>query len=344
MEYKAKFILALLVIVIITIELIYGLLPYLNAFLGAFILFAILRPIYHFLLKRIHLPKNISAFITIVISFIIILIPLYFLIVSVVTELQSALKNINEIPIYLNAITSLVNSIHLEQSYSFLNLNERISQAVVSIANYISMILFGTIQSIGQRAVEFTIMYFVLYYLFTSEGTDIANKIYDIIPFNKCNRSELSTQFKNIVKITVISSIIMAIFQGGILAISFYLLSIQGPLLWGSITAIFSFVPIIGSSAVWFPAVIIQFLQQDYIAGIGILFTGIFISTADNIIRPFIQKKIGSLHPLISLIGIIIGINLFGPLGLVAGPLLLMFFLLVTRMFYEEYIVADKVE
>lgn len=342
MEYKVKVVLASAVLILITIELIYGILPYLNAFLGAFILFVILRPINHLLTNKIRLPKNIAALITIIISFVVILLPLYFLIVTVISELQSALSHVNDIPIYLNSLSSLVNSLHLESTYAFINLNERISQAATSVANYISMVLFGLIQSIGQRAVEFTIMYFLLYYLFINEGTDVANKLYDVIPFNKHNRDELSEEFSNVVKITVISSIIMALIQGGILAISFYLLHIQGPLLWGSMAAIFSFVPVIGAAAIWLPASIIQFLQHEYVAGIGILISGIFISTMDNFIRPYIQKKIGSLHPLISLIGIIVGINLFGPLGLVAGPLLLMYFILIVRMFYEEYVVKTS--
>jgi predicted PurR-regulated permease PerM len=94
---------------------------------------------------------------------------------------------------------------------------------------------------------------------------------------------------------------------------------------------------VVGPSIVWGPASLIMLLTQNYVAGIGILIFGLVLSNVDNFLRPFIQQQIGKMHPLISLIGIFIGIPIFGLLGLIIGPLLLSYFFLTLKMFREEY-------
>jgi len=96
--------------------------------------------------------------------------------------------------------------------------------------------------------------------------------------------------------------------------------------------------PLIGPPLIWIPAVIIKFLEGDYFSAGGILFFGIIISTSDNFIRPYLQRKIGRVHPLVSLIGFFIGIPLFGLFGIIIGPLLISYVILTIKMFKEEYV------
>jgi predicted PurR-regulated permease PerM len=290
------------------------------------------------MVRRGHLSRSISALMTIVLSFVLILVPLYFLISTIATEIQNVLQYINSIPIYAEVVRSFLEDLHLEQLPINLDIKTKVVEVASSIANYSSVMLLSAVQSLGQRAIEFTIMSFLLYYLFTEEDSDFVKSVYSAIPFNRENSDKLLEEFRVIVKTTLVSSLIIAIIQGGMLTVAFLLLGIQGAILWGALAALLSFIPLVGATVVWIPAVIIQLLQQDYFAAVGILIAGILVSTMDNFVRPFIQKKLGSLHPMISLLGIIIGINLFGLIGLVVGPLLLSYFLLVVRMFHEEYI------
>lgn len=338
MERSIKMAMALLLLAVLAVVLIHALLPYINAFLGAFILYVILRPIYQLMIKKAHLPRGISALITIVLSFLLILVPLYFLISTIAVEIQNALQYVNTVLTYGEVIRAFLGNLHLEQLPVNIDIKTKVVEIASSVANYSSVALLGAVQGLGQRAVEFTIMYFLLYYLLTGEDSDFARSLYSAIPFNRENADKLLDEFRIIVRTTLVSSLIIAIIQGGILTIAFLLLDIQGAILWGTVAALFSFLPLVGATIVWVPAVIIQLLQHDYFAAVGILFAGIVVSTMDNFVRPFIQKQLGSLHPMISLLGIIIGINLFGLIGLVVGPLLLSYFLLVARMFYEEYI------
>jgi predicted PurR-regulated permease PerM len=116
------------------------------------------------------------------------------------------------------------------------------------------------------------------------------------------------------------------------------LLGVEGAFLWGFVAVFLSFLPAVGATLIWIPAVIIQLIQQDYFIAVGILVGGIILSSVDNLLRPAIQNKVGSIHPLESIIGVIIGLNLFGLLGIVIGPLLISYVVLMAKMFNEEYL------
>ncbi|WP_370575169.1 AI-2E family transporter, partial [Methanomethylovorans sp.] len=79
-------------------------------------------------------------------------------------------------------------------------------------------------------------------------------------------------------------------------------------------------------------------LQQDYTSAAGVFIGGMIVSSVDNLMRPAINKKVGQLHPLVSLIGVVIGLNLFGLMGIIIGPLLLSYTILTARMFHDEYL------
>ena len=140
----------------------------------------------------------------------------------------------------------------------------------------------------------------------------------------------------------MISNGAVALFQGSILTITFLIVKVQGAFLWGSIATLLAFVPVFGSTLVWIPATIVEFLLGDYTAGIAILFAGLFVSVVDSFLRPIIQKRVGEIHPFLSLMGIIIGVSLFGLIGIVIGPLLLSYFILTLEMFYKEYLSDTK--
>ncbi|KKG08178.1 hypothetical protein EO95_16375 [Methanosarcina sp. 1.H.T.1A.1] len=346
MERYVRTALALLLIIILSAVIIYAVLPYIDYFFGGFILSVIFKPLYHFFLKRARLNRQIAAVLVIFISIFLILIPLYFLMSLVISEIQQILLDRESIIISIQSESQLFSHLfsRIDIPYDILQtgLDEKIVDLVSEAANYLSILILGSIQNISQQIIGFLIMYFLLYYLLTGEDSDFMQKIFVAIPFNKKNTVTLLDEFRNIVRTTLIASGAIALIEGGILTASFIVFGIQGAFLWGSIAAILSFLPVVGTPLIWVPAIIIQLLQQDYTAGIGILVTGIFITMADNsLFRPVIQKKVGEIHPFQSLLGIVIGVSLFGLVGIIIGPLLLAYFYLTVKMFSEEYL-SDK--
>ena len=329
---------ALLLLSVLGAMFIYALYPYINAFFGAFILYVIFRPLYAYMTNKKGVNKGIAAFAIIVLTIVLILIPLYILITIVFFQIQDVFFGTNTIIEDIGSANTYITQLHPRWLPLEINIHEKIVEVVVSATDYLTAMLLNTIQSLGQRIIEFVIMYFLLYYLLVGEGSNYSLKLRRAVPFNKKNTNVLQKEFKSIVNATMISTGIIALIQGSILTLTFLLLGVDGAFLWGFVTVFLSFLPFVGATVIWFPAVIIQLIQQDYFTAIGILIGGVILSSIDNVLRPIIQKKVGSIHPLVSLIGVIIGLNLFGLLGIVIGPLLISYVLLMAKMFDDEYL------
>lgn len=342
MEKIAKMALALLIIIVLTAVIIYATLPYLNYFFGAFILYIIFRPLYHFFVKKVGIRNQFAAGLVIIISIFVVLIPLLFLMSIIVGEIQQLLLNEASIIASIQSGGQFLAYYLSRLDIPTGALRAKIQESIMNIAseavNYSSNFILGSIQSLSHQSIGFLLMYFLLYYLLTGEDSAFAHKVYVAVPFNEENTATLMDEFRKIVRTTITSSGAVALVQGALLTITFLIFKIQGAILWGFIATIVSFVPVFGSTLVWVPATIIQFLLGDYVAGTGVLATGLFISVIDNILRPIIQKRVGEIHPFLSLLGIVIGVSLFGLIGIVIGPLLLSYFLLTIEMFSREYL------
>lgn len=342
MEKLVKMALALLIIIILTAVIVYASLPYLNYFFGAFILYIIFRSLFQFLVTKVRLKKQISAFIVIVVSIFLVLLPLYYLLSTIVGEIQQLLVNKESIIVSIQAGGQFLAHYLTRIDIPLETLQTKIQEKVMDIAsesvNYTSKFVLGSIQSLSKQSIGLMLMYFLFYYLLIGEDSVFVRKIYAAIPFNEDNSATLLEEFRRVVRTTLTASGAIALVQGGILTITFLIFDIQGAFLWGSIAAILSFLPVVGAPLVWIPAAIVQLLQGEYIAGIAIVSAGLFISVIDNFLRPVIQKKVGEIHPFLSLLGIVIGVSLFGLIGIVIGPLLLSYFILTVEMFSKEYL------
>jgi len=125
----------------------------------------------------------------------------------------------------------------------------------------------------------------------------------------------------------------------GLLAgLGYWVFGLDEPWFWGAITGFMSFIPVVGTAAVWIPAGIYQLVNGETWQGWGILLFGLVIITnIDNVVRFALQKKFADVHPLITVLGVIVGLRWFGITGIVFGPLLISYFLLMIKMYREEF-------
>ncbi|NPE28100.1 AI-2E family transporter [Methanococcoides sp. SA1] len=340
-ERTVKLALALLSIIILAVVLSYALLPYINAFLGAFILYVIFKPVYILLTERLKLKENISAILVMILSMILVVLPLYYMFTLIIGEIEMVISNITTNLSYVdftNNFDIVKNIDYINEIAPDIDIQGKIVTVISTLGSYLSKHLIGAVQNISGLLISVTIMLFLLYYLFTSTNTNISNRLQDLIPFNKRNTNKLLTEMKNIIQSTLIATLLIAVLQGTIIGVTFYAVGINGATLWAAVTTVLSFLPVVGAPLVWVPAVLFKLITQDYVAAIVILVAGIILSNIDNVLRPYIQKKVGAMHPFVSLLGIFVGIYLFGLVGIVVGPLLISAFLLILKMFNEEYI------
>ena len=328
-EKSVKRALALTIIIITTAILAYALRPYLNAFLGALILYVLFSPLYDRLTVAWHWPKGLSALGVMLISLFALLIPFTLLVSIIVQEAQDLLP---QFAAWLGS--NPIISHYWSQLAPQIDLSSQLSQAGPAVKS----IFFGTLSAVSNVLISYVIMYFVFYFLLVTSNDKINQAIYDLVPFSKANAVRLAHEFRKITYSTLLTSGLIALIQGTLLTITFLVFGLPGAFLWGFAGCLMSFFPVIGVASIWLPATAIVFLNGHPLVAVGILACGIFISTIDNFIRPLILQKVGSIHPLVSLLGIFIGLSLFGLIGIVIGPLMLTYFILIVQMFKQEYI------
>jgi predicted PurR-regulated permease PerM len=130
----------------------------------------------------------------------------------------------------------------------------------------------------------------------------------------------------------------VALIQGVVGTLGYWLFGVDEFLLMGILTAISSVIPIIGTLAIYLPLAIYQYVEGGAFEGIGVALWGlIVIGSIDNIARFLVQKKLADVHPLITLLGVIIGINMFGFIGVIFGPLLLSVIFILGRIYVDEF-------
>src|SRR5690606_8261508 len=154
------------------------------------------------------------------------------------------------------------------------------------------------------------------------------------MPFDDESEVVLGEELKNITYSNIIGQTFIAIVQGAFLAVGFLIFGAKDPLFWGVICAILSFIPLLGPPLIFVPASLILLSQGYTWQGVGLLIWGFgLVINIDNVLRLIIAKKVGDIHPVITVVGVIIGIPLFGIMGLVYGPLLLTYFLVAIRIY-----------
>lgn len=324
---------ATIIVISLVLFLLYTVYKFVNGVFGALLLYVVLFPFYNFMIKR-NINKKLSAGIVIFTALFVIIIPLLLVLGLVGNEIFQNLKNPDLIKNTSSLISGNIAKILPGLSEKFLA--ETLTNLSQLLGDSAAPLFLNMVTSSGTFIVNIIIAFFLLYFMLI-QGP-LYNKIRKIIPFNKKNSRELVDKLKDISRSTVLVGGIIALIQGGLLTIAFLIFGIKGAFLWGFVAAILSFLPIIGPPIIWIPASIIQFFQGDYWAGGGVIVFGLVLSNVDNFIRPYLGETIAKIHPLITLIGVFIGITLFGLIGIFAGPLLVALAVLVLKSYKEEYI------
>jgi predicted PurR-regulated permease PerM len=327
---KNKKLMAGIITVVLLLFILYASIPYLSAFFGAVILAFIFRPIDK-KLKRFVSP-SLSAAIILAIALLLIIIPLIFIINGLIDQVALLPEQIENIKLLKDRIEEIL-PVNIE-----MNEQQLIDQIVPILTSSIQP-AFTNILSLF--AILF-LLFFVMYYLILYYDK-IKIIIMEYLPFTRKNNLVIIEKFKEITYATIVGTFLIAIIQGGLLALNFWLLGIPNALFWGAVTMILSFLPLIGAPIIWIPAALIQFLSGNTNIGVALIVVGIFISLIDNILRPIINQQYGSIHPLVSIIGIFIGISQFGIVGIFIGPLLIAYFLLFFNLYMEEYLGQENI-
>lgn len=324
----------LLLILFLGILLFMEMFTFFPGFLGAVTLYVICRKWMFNLTEQRKWNKSLAATLLMVLSFLIILLPVGMLVNMLAAKIAYA----------ANHSTELINSLkqtnaRLEESLGFgLMTTERLQK----LQENITAVLPGFLGATFNTLTAIAIMYFILFFMLVN-GRKMEETLYEYIPLKDKNVERLGKEFNTLVIANAVGIPLIAIVQGIVSLIGFLVFGIPQPFFWFVVTCFTAMLPVIGAAAVYVPLGVYLLGTGNTWQGIAILVYGFgVVGTSDNIARMLLAKRIADVHPLITIFGVIIGVSLFGFIGLIFGPLLISMFILLLEIYGNEFMVKRR--
>jgi predicted PurR-regulated permease PerM len=335
-NYKQRNIIVLAILIILGCFIIYSLRAIAGSLLSTIVLYTILRPIFIHLNEAWGIKRWVAAVIIIVLSLVIIVLPFLALSLMVIAKITEFNQDPMRIKVMMQRIDDFAGS--------RLNQPDLLDKAMARL-NGLAEELFPSI--LGGAASIFLgllVMYFLLYFMFVRHE-EFEGGLMKYAPFSEQNALRFGKELKTTTYSNVLGQGFIAMVQGALVSISFFIFGIRDPIFWGVISTFLSFLPVVGAPVIFIPAALIELANGNSSAGWGVLLFGLIIITnVDNVIRLIIAKRVADTHPIITVVGVIIGIPVFGIIGLVFGPLLLSYFILTIRIYETSKLASERLE
>ncbi|MFN8307276.1 MAG: AI-2E family transporter [Ferruginibacter sp.] len=326
---RLRQIILLLVIVLLAILLLNQLFVFLPGFLGAITLYILLRNSFNYLTIRKRWRKTGTAVLFILGSLVIIALPLYFSIRLISSELSILLNNSAE----LVANARLVG----QKIYELTGVQLMTDENILTFQKQAATIIPSLLNSSASILSNFAVMFFLLYFMLVN-GREIEKFLDRFIPLKEENIDMLSQETRNMIRANAIGIPVLAIIQGVVAMIGYWIFGVEDFALWGFLTGVFSMIPIVGSALIWAPLCIYLFAIDKTGKAVGLLlYAALLISNIDYVVRLTLLRKFMDVHPVITVFGVIVGLGLFGFWGVIFGPLLISYFVILIRIYMNEF-------
>ena len=318
---------------------------YIWPFLFALMLYMALRPAYDFIMRYVK-KRGIGSGIMILFLFALVLVPLFFLFMSIIEQVRQ-LYIIIQNAIKAGIIEDLYKSNIVQKVVIFLDIHTTdIVKKATDLVQNLSGLALSSAQAIIAYPLNFIINFFflllMLFFLF-KDGDRLESVFYKTLPFPDDLEKNVVNRLKDVIRILLTGNLLIMILQGFVVGIGLFIVDIPIALLGGSIAAILSLIPVVGTSLVWIPAVIYLVFTESYFQA---LFLGIwclgFYLLLENIVKPKVFGKRLRFHPVILFFLLLGSLRAFGLAGVFIGPLLLTLFYSLWEIFkmlkeYDRY-------
>ena len=327
-------------IVILTIAMLYLFQPFFYPIFWAAIIAVMFAPMYKWLLKKIHHPA-ITSFVMLSVVLLVLVIPLTVLSTLIVNqsfEMYQTISN-RDISADISSVGKWVESTPLMPFVD--EATENWPQYIATVSEKVTGAILAWSADLTKNSARFMMMLFLLFYTlyyFFKDGERMLKRLMYLSPLGDKYEQMMFDRFNSVTRATMKSTFIIGGIQGFLAGIMFWVVGVQGALIWGVIMTILSVIPAIVSVIVWLPAGIIMLALGNIWEGVIILTVGTFIiSMIDNLLRPPLIGKDVEMHPLLVLFSTLGGIFLFGVSGFVIGPILVSLYLAIMSIYNHYY-------
>jgi predicted PurR-regulated permease PerM len=326
---RVRQVILLLILLALAILLFMELSLFFPGVLGAITLYILSRNKYQYLVTKRKWKKGGTALLFMLLFVLCIGLPVWVAIDILSPRINMLFANQEEIMKSLKSISAQLQKWTGQEILSDAN--------IVSIQKKLVGLIPGFLNSTLTILSNLAMMLFLVFFMFCNYEF-MEKRLQDFIPLQNRNIDMLAGETRNMVRANAIGIPLISIIQGIFAMIGYWIFGVKDFVLWGFITGLFAFFPVVGTMIIWVPLVIYMFSTSTTFNGMGLLIYSLVITgNVDYLARVTLLKKIGDVHPIVTVLGVIVGLQLFGFLGFIFGPLLISYFLLLAKIYANEF-------
>ncbi len=334
----------LILLALVTGLFLYLMLPFFAPILWACIIAVLFHPLQLKLEQVWGVRPNLTALVTLLACVILVVIPVLLLLTSFLQQGLDIYQRIDSGEIrpgqYLDqirgafpAVQELLERFNIDTD----RLRQNAADAAVTGSRLIAQNAFAVGQSTFGFFLKLSLMLYVAFFLLR-DGRRLIEELIHALPLGDERERMLFQKFSEVTRATVKGNLLVAMVQGALGGIIFWILGLPAVLLWGVVMTILSLIPAVGAGLVWLPAALYLYATGQWIAASVLIAYGIIvIGLADNVLRPILVGRDTKLPDWMVLLSTLGGLVLFGINGFVVGPLIAVLFIAFWQIFSKEF-------
>jgi predicted PurR-regulated permease PerM len=321
---------ALLAIILVLAGLIcFNLALFIPSVLGAITIYVVCRKYNFYLQEEKKWKPWASALALMFASLIVLILPIYFIGDLLIEKLGNAQAYMDKFNIFLEKIHTYIYS---KIGFDILS-KENMDKLKNNVGQFSTKALSGTFNTLT----VVLSMYFMLYFML-EKPRFFERILSSSAPLKRSNVSLIGEKMRKLIMANAIGIPVVALGQGIVALVGYFIFGAPSPVLLFALTAAASMIPVVGAAIIYVPICIYMIAEGDTGTGLGLAaYCMIVVGLTDNVLRFTLLKKLEDIHPLNTVFGIIMGMNLFGFMGLVFGPILISLTLLLIQVYRNEF-------
>ena len=316
--------------------------PFTNVILWAIVLAVVFYPLHRRIRVRVR-QASVAAILSTILVVVLILLPATFITIAVVRELAGAadslqagvqrLSSAQTLPGVGWVVERLRNYVEIDVAAAQRFVAERMKALAGVLAASTLVVVGGAVGAI----VQMVLVVFTLFYMFR-DGDRIRQALYNILPLERIQMHDITIRTRDVIAATIYGVLVISAIQGTLGTLIFWILGLPSPILWGVVMFFLSMIPMAGAFLVWVPAAIFLALTGAYGKALILVVWGILvIGTIDNFLSPRLVGRRARLHELLVFFSVLGGLEVFGVLGVVLGPVVVALTLALVEMVRQAH-------
>ena len=328
-----------IILVSTTIFFAWILKDYIMPIFWALVLAIVFAPINEEFIRKFKLNRTVGATLSLSVLILMIIIPSSLIGALFIKELKS-LYDLGTGSYAENIDFENVNGLLQDKMHISIDLELMKTKAIESLKSYgsdISSFAFGVGRTSLDFIIKFLVMLYILFFFF-KDGPFWVKRTLEILPLGRRKETYLLTKFAEMTRAVFKGSFVIALVQGALGGILFWIVGIPSPVVWAALMMLLAFIPAIGPALIWAPAAATLFLTGNTLEALVVLLGGVFlVGTIDNFLRPYLVGKNTNMPDLLIFLSVLGALSIFGAAGLVIGPVVSALFLAVWELFEKEF-------